>query len=71
MSLKSSTKVDVNTQELIFTVDGETFAAAIDKVFQRQKKNIQVPGFRKGKATKSLLKNITVKEYFLKTQSIL
>ena len=55
MSLKSSTKVDVNTQELIFTVDGETFAAAIDKVFQRQKKNIQVPGFRKGKATKKLI----------------
>lgn len=59
MSLKSSTKVDVNTQELVFTVDAEAFAAAIEKTYQRQKKNIQVPGFRKGKASKKL-----VEKYF-------
>lgn len=55
MSLKSSTKVDVNTHELVFTVDAAAFTAAIEKVFQRQKKNIQVPGFRKGKASKKLI----------------
>lgn len=55
MSLKSSTKVDVNTQELVFTVDAAAFAAAIEKAYQRQKKSIQVPGFRKGKATKKLV----------------
>lgn len=55
MSLKSSTKVDVNTQELVFTVDAAAFTAAIEKAYQRQKKNIQVPGFRKGKATKKLV----------------
>ena len=59
MSLKSSTKVDVNTQELVFTADAEAFNAAIEKAYQRQKKNIQVPGFRKGKATKKL-----VEKYF-------
>ncbi len=52
MSLKSSTKVDVNTQELVFTVDGAAFDAAIEKAYQRQKKNINVPGFRKGKASR-------------------
>ncbi len=55
MSLKSSTKVDVNTTELVFTADGETFKEAIEKAYQRQKKNISVPGFRKGKATKKLI----------------
>lgn len=59
MSLKSSTKVDVNTQELVFTVDADAFKAAIDRAFQRQKKNIQIPGFRKGKASKKL-----VEKYF-------
>lgn len=55
MGLKSSTKVDVNTHELVFTADAETFNSAIDRAFQRQKKNIQVPGFRKGKASKKLI----------------
>ncbi|MGN0613432.1 MAG: trigger factor [Porcipelethomonas sp.] len=55
MSLKSSTKVDVNTTELVFTADAETFSAAVEKAFQRQKKNITVPGFRKGKANRKLI----------------
>lgn len=55
MSLKSSTKVDVNTTELLFTADAETFSAAVEKAFQRQKKNITVPGFRKGKANRKLI----------------
>lgn len=59
MSLKSSTKVDVNTQELTFTVDAERFADAIEKAYQRQKKQISVPGFRKGKASRKL-----VEKYF-------
>ena len=55
MSLKSTTKVDINTTELLFTVDAEAFSAAVEKVFQRQKKNITVPGFRKGKANRKLI----------------
>lgn len=55
MSLKSSTKVDVNTTELVFTADGEKFSAAVEKAFQRQKKSISVPGFRKGKATRKII----------------
>ncbi len=55
MSLKSSTKVDVNTQELVFTVDAAAFNEAVEKAYQRQKKNITVPGFRKGKASRKLV----------------
>ncbi len=55
MSLKSSTKVDVNTTELVFTADAEKFSAAVEAAFQRQKKQITVPGFRKGKANRKLI----------------
>ncbi|MBQ3916425.1 MAG: trigger factor family protein, partial [Ruminococcus sp.] len=55
MSLKSSTKTDVNTTELLLTIDGTAFAEACEKEFQRQKKNIQIKGFRKGKAPRGLI----------------
>ena len=55
MSLKSSNKTDVNTTELVITIDPVTFEAAVEKEFQRQKKNIQIKGFRKGKAPRKLV----------------
>lgn len=54
MSLKSSTKTDVNTTELVITIDAETFEAAVEQEYQRQKKNIQIKGFRKGKVSRKL-----------------
>ncbi|MCM1007806.1 MAG: trigger factor [Ruminococcus flavefaciens] len=54
MSLKSSTKTDVNTTELVLTIDAETFEAAVEQEYQRQKKNIQIKGFRKGKVSRKL-----------------
>lgn len=54
MSLKSSTKTDVNTTELVITIDAVTFEAAVEKEYQRQKKNIQLKGFRKGKVPRKL-----------------
>ena len=54
MSLKSSTKTDVNTTELVISIDPEAFEAAVEKEYQRQKKNIQIRGFRKGKVSRKL-----------------
>jgi trigger factor len=54
MSLKSSNKTDVNTTELVITIDPAAFEAAVEKEYQRQKKNIQIKGFRKGKVTRKL-----------------
>lgn len=54
MSLKSSNKTDVNTTELVISIDAETFEAAVEKEYQRQKKNIQIKGFRKGKVSRKL-----------------
>ena len=59
MSLKSSNKTDVNTTELVITVDAATFENAVEQEFQRQRKNIQIKGFRKGKAPRKLVE----KEY--------
>lgn len=54
MSLKSTNKTDVNTTELLISIDAETFENAVEKAYQRQKKNIQLPGFRKGKVSRKL-----------------
>ena len=52
--LKSSNKTDVNTTELVITIDAETFETAVENEYQRQKKNIQIKGFRKGKVPRKL-----------------
>ena len=54
MSLKSSNKTDVNTTELVISIDADAFEAAVEKEYQRQKKNIQIRGFRKGKVSRKL-----------------
>ena len=54
MSLTSSNKTDVTTTELVITIDPVAFEAAVEKEYQRQKKNIQIKGFRKGKVSRKL-----------------
>ncbi len=54
MSLKSSTNTKTNTYELILEVNGADFDAAVEKVYKRQKKNISLPGFRKGKVSRKM-----------------
>lgn len=54
MSLKSTNKTDVNTTELVISIDAATFEVAVERAYQRQKKNIQIKGFRKGKVSRKL-----------------
>jgi len=58
MALKSSNKVDTNTYEVEVTVDSETFTNACKDAFMKQRKSIQVPGFRKGKATQGMVEKM-------------
>ena len=51
MALKSSNKIDTNVYELEITVDAQTFTDACKQAYLKQRKSIQIPGFRKGKAT--------------------
>lgn len=64
MSLKSSKKIDTNVYQLEIAVDGATFQAAIEKAYQKVKKQVAVPGFRKGKATRGMIEKYYGEEVF-------
>lgn len=56
MALKSSNKAEENNvYELVVTVDAETFSDACKKAYMKQRKSIQLPGFRKGKAPQAMV----------------
>ena len=50
MSLKEAKKVDTNRYQLEIIIDGATFSEAISTVYKEKGKDINIPGFRKGKA---------------------
>lgn len=58
MALKSSNKVETNVYELEITVDAETFTEACKKAYMKQRKSIQIPGFRNGKATQGMIEKV-------------
>ncbi len=65
MSLTKSTKLEeANKYELEVAVDKETFAAATTKAYKKQVKNINIPGFRKGKAPKHIIERMYGKNVF-------
>ena len=58
MSLTKSEVIEKNRYELQFSVDKATFDKAVDKVYRKQVKNMNIPGFRKGKAPKSVIEKM-------------
>lgn len=64
MSLKSSNQVETNRVQLEISVDGDTFKRAINDVYRKQVKNINIPGFRKGKAPRTVVEKMYGKEVF-------
>ena len=58
MSLTKSEVIEKNRYELQFSVDKATFDKAVDKVYRKQVKNMTIPGFRKGKAPKSIIEKM-------------
>lgn len=55
MKLISSNKTETNRYELVIEIDGETFMKAVNTVYKKQVKNITIPGFRKGKAPRTII----------------
>ena len=65
MALKECTKKEeANSYELTVSVDGETFEKAINAVYKKQVKKINVQGFRKGKAPRRIIEKMYGTEVF-------
>ena len=57
-------KLEHNMAKLTIEVSAEELEKAINTVYQRQKKNISVPGFRKGKVSRQMFEKMYGKEVF-------
>ncbi len=64
MSLKEAKIVDKNLYELKIEIDPSAFAEAVDKIYKKRAKNITVPGFRRGKAPRSIVEKMYGKGVF-------
>ena len=64
MSLKNFKETETNKVEMDIVISRDTFENAINKVFAKAKKNISIPGFRKGKATRGLVEKFYGKQVF-------
>ena len=64
MSLKSSTLKETNTYEVEVSVDGAVFMDAVNRVYKKNGKRINVPGFRKGKAPRAIIERMYGEDVF-------
>jgi len=64
MKLISSKEVGKNRWELEIEIEPEAFNKEVDKVYNRQKKNIVIPGFRKGKAPRNFIEKFYGEKVF-------
>ena len=64
MKITKNQKTEHNTYELEIAVEKDVFEAAVSKVYRKQVKNINVPGFRKGKAPRSIIEKMYGKGVF-------
>ena len=58
MGLTSTKKIENNKVELEITVGGEEFKAATQKAYEKMVVNMNVPGFRKGKAPRKMIEKM-------------
>ncbi len=64
MTLIKAERTENSTVELEFSVDKETFDKEVTNVYRKQAANITVPGFRKGKAPRSIIERMYGKGVF-------
>ena len=64
MSLKSSNKVETNRYELEISIDGAAFQDAVQKAYRKNVKKMNIPGFRKGHAPRSIIEKYYGEQVF-------
>ncbi|MBE6870159.1 trigger factor [Ruminococcus albus] len=64
MSLKATNNVGTNSYELEIEIPAKDFEDALQKAYMRARKNIALPGFRKGKAPRKLIEKTYGEEVF-------
>ncbi|MBQ8908105.1 MAG: trigger factor [Clostridia bacterium] len=64
MSLTKKTEIEKNCYELEFTISKEAFEAAMNDAYRKNVKKMNVPGFRKGKAPRSIIEKMYGKGVF-------
>lgn len=58
MNVKSMEMQEKNTVEIIIEVAGDEWSGALDKAYRRNRDDIAVPGFRKGKAPRKVVEGM-------------
>ncbi|MBR0415378.1 MAG: trigger factor [Clostridia bacterium] len=58
MSLDAVNQVEANVLEITVSADAEQFEAACQKAYNKARKKIAIPGFRKGKATRKMVERV-------------
>ena len=64
MKLINITDAEKNRKVIEFSVDKATFDVAVDKVYKKNVSKLNVPGFRRGKAPKSMIEKMYGKGFF-------
>lgn len=64
MKLISCEKLEKSMVELQFSIDAETFKAAVNNAFKREGKKYAIPGFRKGKAPRHMIEKMYGSDIF-------
>lgn len=64
MNLISCEKLKKSMVELQFSIDAETFKAAVNNAFKREGKKYAIPGFRKGKAPRHMIEKMYGSDIF-------
>ena len=64
MNLISCEKLEKSMVELQFSIDAETFKAAVNNAFKREGKKYAIPGFLKGKAPRHMIEKMYGSDIF-------
>lgn len=64
MPTSTAKKTDVNTYELSFLIDRKSYDEETDRAFRKNASRLNIPGFRRGKAPRSIVEKMYGKDVF-------